>query len=93
MTGRRRSYAWQDPGPAYEQLGRHSGLDYLKLQLAGEIEPSPICAAMRLRLSEVAQGRVAFEGEPGEDHYNAVGGVQAGWTAALMDAAVGSAVF
>ena len=37
-------------------------------------------------------GRVVYTGQPGEDFANDVGSVQGGWVAALIDAAIGSAV-
>lgn len=89
---RRRSDAWRDPGPARARLGRASGLEQLGAVLAGRLPPPPVAVANRFRLCAVAAGRVVYEGIPGEDHYNDVGGVQGGWVASLLDAALGSAV-
>ncbi len=47
---------------------------------------------MRLALTEVSKGRVVYAGQPGEDFANDVGSVQGGWVAAVIDAAIGSAV-
>lgn len=89
---RRRTYSWHDPAPAWQRLGRLSGLDYLHGVLRGEVAPPPVAVAMRLRLVEVSEGRVVYAGTPGEDFGNDVGSVQGGWIAGLLDAAIGSAV-
>ena len=94
MSGgeRTRTYSWHDPGEAWQRLGKVSGVDYLKAVLDGEVPPPPVAVANRLRLVEVAPGRVVYLGTPGEDQANDVGSVQGGWIAALIDAAIGSAV-
>jgi len=90
--GRRRSYAWDDPADAWAQLGKLSGLDYLRAVMAGTLPQPPVAVAMRLSLQEVEAGRVVYAGTPGEDFGNDVGSVQGGWVAGLLDAAIGSAV-
>jgi uncharacterized protein (TIGR00369 family) len=87
-----RHYSWQDPGPRWEMLARTSGVDYLNEVLNGDVPPPPVCVAMRLELREVAVGRVVYAGLPGADFGNDIGSVQGGWLAALLDAALGSAV-
>jgi uncharacterized protein (TIGR00369 family) len=47
---------------------------------------------MRLRPVELEEGRVIFEGEPGEEHYNPIGVVHGGYAATLLDSALGCAV-
>jgi uncharacterized protein (TIGR00369 family) len=47
---------------------------------------------MRLRPVEIEEGRVVFEGEPGEEHYNPIGVVHGGYAATLLDSALGCAV-
>jgi len=60
--------------------------------LQGKASKSPIAIALRLALVEVSEGRVSYTGQPGEDFTNDVGSIQGGWVAALIDAAIGSAV-
>ncbi len=93
MSGGSRSYQWQDPRPVWAQSRDLPGLEILRREIAGMLPPSPISVALRLELREVSEGKAVFAGAPGEDHYNAVGGVQGGWTTSLLDAAIGSAVF
>jgi len=60
--------------------------------LRGKAPKSPIAIALRLTLVKVSEGRVKYTGQPGEDFTNDVGSIQGGWVAALIDAAIGSAV-
>ncbi len=92
VEGRRRQYSWPDPAPAWDQLGKLDGLEYLARELRGEAPPPPIVATNRFKLQQVSRGRVVYLGSPGEEHCNAVGSVQGGWTTSLLDAAMGSAV-
>ena len=91
-TNRRRQYTWHDPTAHWSRLGELSGLDYLTAVLEGAAPQPPVAIAMRLALVEVAKGRVVYSGRPGEDFANDVGSIQGGWIAALIDAAIGSAV-
>ncbi len=92
VEGRTRRYDWADPTQAWSRLDRVDGYAYLAGELRGEVPSLPICATNRMRLAEVERGRVVFVGQPGEEHANAVGTVQGGWTTSLLDAAMGSAV-
>ncbi len=89
---RRRAYGWRDPRPAWDRLGKLDGLAYLEAERDGQLPPPPITVVNRFRLTEVRRGRVVYRGTPGEDHANAVGSVQGGWTASILDAALGSVV-
>ena len=89
---RQRHYSWQDPTNHWSNLGKLSGQDYLTDVLQGKASKSPIAVALRLTLVEVSEGRVKYSGQPGEDFTNDVGSIQGGWVAALIDAAIGSAV-
>ncbi len=89
---RQRHYSWHDPRSHWSRLGAMSGLDYLSAVIRGDVPPPPVAVAMRLTLVEVSKGRVVYTGQPGEDFANDVGSIQGGWLAALIDAAIGSAV-
>ena len=69
-----------------------SGMEYMTAIVAGEVPPPPIAVTMRLRPVEIEEGRVVFEGEPGEEHYNPIGVVHGGYAATLLDSALGCAV-
>ena len=87
-----RCYAWEDPAPGWAAAATMGGLEFLQRSLAGEMPVPPICVANRFRLIAVEFGRAVFTGEPGTDHYNVAGTVQAGWTTSLLDATLGTAV-
>ena len=46
---------------------------------------------MGMRLVEVVRGRVVWEAVPGEEHYNPIGTVHAGFATTLLDSAMGTA--
>ena len=69
-----------------------SGIEYMRALVAGELPAPPIAVTMRLQPIELEEGRVVFEGEPGEEHYNPIGVVHGGYAATLLDSALGCAV-
>jgi uncharacterized protein (TIGR00369 family) len=89
---RSRTLVWQDPVPTAAAGATMTGLDYMRAVVVGEMPPPPIAVTMRLRPVELEEGRVVFEGEPGEEHYNPIGVVHGGYAATLLDSALGCAV-
>ena len=69
-----------------------SGLDFLQGIVAGRFPAPPIAALMEFHLTEVAHGRVVFEGVPGAAHYNPIGSVHGGYAATILDSCMGCAV-
>jgi uncharacterized protein (TIGR00369 family) len=91
-TTRTRELTWQDPMPTASAGAEMSGLEYMRELAAGELPPPPIAVTMRLGPIEVDEGRVLFEGEPAEEHYNPIGVVHGGYASTLLDSALGCAV-
>jgi uncharacterized protein (TIGR00369 family) len=91
-TTRSRTLVWQDPVATAAAGATMSGMDYMRAIVSGEMPPAPIAVTMRLRPIELEEGRVVFEGEPGEEHYNPIGVVHGGYAATLLDSALGCAV-
>jgi uncharacterized protein (TIGR00369 family) len=91
-TSRSRTLTWQDPVATAAAGATMSGMEYMAAIVAGELPPPPIAVTMRLRPVELEEGRVVFEGEPGEEHYNPIGVVHGGYAATLLDSALGCAV-
>ena len=91
--GRTRTYSWADPLAALEQMAGAgvNGLEAIRKIAAGEIPPPPIASTLDFRLVEAEHGRVVFECEPAEFHYNPIGTVHAGLAATLLDSAMGCA--
>ncbi|MDQ3725005.1 MAG: PaaI family thioesterase [Actinomycetota bacterium] len=90
--GRSRTLAWEDPVVTASIGATMAGIDYMRAVVAGELPPPPIAVTMRLRPVELEEGRVVFQGEPGEEHYNPIGVVHGGYAATLLDSALGCAV-
>jgi uncharacterized protein (TIGR00369 family) len=88
---RTRTYSWEDPLALSDVMAGRSGLELMQLMTSGELPPPPIANTLDFRLAEVDRGRVVFECEPAEFHYNPIGVVHAGLAMTLMDSAMGCA--
>jgi uncharacterized protein (TIGR00369 family) len=76
-----------------EVLTSHDGLGFLKAIIAGTVPHPPISELLGFHLTEAEYGRAAFEGMPDYRHYNPISTVHGGFTATLLDSALGCAVF
>lgn len=94
QPARERTIRWDDPAEALREAQRRrlSGIDYLRAIEAGELPPPPISVLMGFILRTVEPGRVVFDVEPAEYHYNPIGVVHGGLAATLLDSAIGCAV-
>jgi len=88
---RSRTYSWRDLLVALGEAAGLTGLEVMKRMAAGELPQPPIAATLGFRLVEVEHGRVVFECEPAEFHYNPIGTVHAGLASTLLDSAMGCA--
>ena len=91
-NSRSRTLVWQDPVATAADGATMTGMEYMTAVVTGRMPPPPIAVTMRLRPVELEEGRVVFEGEPGEEHYNPIGVVHGGYAATLLDSALGCAV-
>ena len=89
---RERVVRWEDPQISVERSQGLSGIEILNAILDGSIPPPPYAALLNVRLTEVDNGRVVFEADPGEEHYNPAGVVHGGFAMSLLDFALGSAI-
>jgi len=69
-----------------------SGIDALRAIAEGRAPAPPIAVLMNFSITEVEEGRVVFEGEPQEYHYNPIGVVHGGFALTLLDSTLGCAV-
>ncbi|HEU5062633.1 MAG TPA: PaaI family thioesterase [Solirubrobacterales bacterium] len=91
-SSRSRTLVWQDPVATASIGATMTGMEYMTAVVTGKVPPPPIAVTMRLRPVELEEGRVVFEGEPGEEHYNPIGVVHGGYASTLLDSALGCAV-
>jgi uncharacterized protein (TIGR00369 family) len=68
------------------------GLDLVNAIKEGRFPLPPVWDLVNFRLREVAEGRVVFEINPAEYHYNCFGMVQGGIECAVLDAGAGYAL-
>ncbi|MFI7355951.1 PaaI family thioesterase [Streptomyces avidinii] len=89
---RSRTHTWEprpEPTPDLLQL---TGREILQGAIDGHFPASSIMSTIGFRLLEVGDGRVVFEGDPGDHLLNPMGTVHGGFLATLLDSALGSAV-
>lgn len=79
------------PVPRERLLGL-TGREVLEMMRSGELPPAPFAAVMGVELVEVGEGRVVFAGRPSAAFLNPLGTVHGGWTATILDSAMGCAV-
>ena len=87
---RSRTFSWTDPHETLAVAAGLDGLEFLRRMLAGELPYPPIAELFGARLAEVEAGRVVWEAVPGEEHYNPIGTVHAGFATTLLDSAMGT---
>jgi uncharacterized protein (TIGR00369 family) len=89
---RERLVTWEDPLASATSLRDLSGIDAIRAVRDGRVPPPPIARLMNFTIVEAEEGRVVFEGYPGEEHYNPIGVVHGGFALALFDSAMGCAI-
>lgn len=89
---RERIVRWEDPKIARASLEGLSGLDVMRAIVEGKVPPPPIALLMNIMPVLAEEGRVIFEGVPGEEHYNPIGVVHGGFALTIMDSALGCAI-
>ena len=71
-----------------EVFSAEDGLTFLIGMLSGRHPAPPYSETMGIRLSEVEEGRVVFEGTPSAQYLNPIGTIHGGWTATVLDGAM-----
>ena len=75
-----------------DALAQMSGFAFIDGMRTGRFPHPPIAETLDFRLTEVAEGRVVFEGAPGFGSYNPLGGAHGGWFGTLLDSCMACAV-
>jgi uncharacterized protein (TIGR00369 family) len=91
-TTRSRTITWHDPMASAAVGAEMTGLEYVRAIQSGEIPPPPIAVVMNFSIEKLEEGRAAFVGEPGEEHYNPIGVVHGGYASTILDSALGCSV-
>ena len=92
MTTRRRTYTWADPSQAAQAGKTMTGIDFLRAMRDGALDQCSFQHTADYKLIEVEEGRVVFEGRPGEYLLNPLGAVHGGYFAGMLDSALGCAI-
>jgi uncharacterized protein (TIGR00369 family) len=74
------------------EVARLGGIETLEKMLSGEFPAATIAKTLNFRLSAAEVGRVEFRGIPSAEHLNPMGSVHGGWTATILDSALGCVV-
>jgi len=75
-----------------QTLVSQSGLDFLRGIIERRHPAPPISEATNIMITSAEDGRVVFRGVPSERFFNPLGTVHGGWTATILDSAMGCAV-
>src|SRR6186713_2804717 len=89
---RSRTYEWVDPLDTAEKAKSMAGYDFLNGILMGSIPPPPIAQTLDFKPLSLEIGRVVFEFEPREFHYNPIGTVHGGVISTVLDTVLGCAL-
>jgi uncharacterized protein (TIGR00369 family) len=89
---RQRAFEWDEATALWHRVEGKSGLELLRMAIAGELPPPPMARLMDIRLTKIEKGKATFTGTPQEFHYNTLGTVHGGFGATLLDSAMGCAV-
>jgi uncharacterized protein (TIGR00369 family) len=80
-----------DAKAAAQRLLSLTGLEALRLMIAGQHSAPSIASTLGFTLAEVEDGRAVFIGEPSERILNPLGIVHGGWALTLIDSCTGCA--
>ena len=89
---RERTVTWEDPFTVMRFAPGKTGLELLHAISEGRLPPPPIANLMGFSIMSADEGRVVFEGEPGEYLYNPIGVIHGGFAMTLLDSAMGCAI-
>lgn len=91
-ASRSRTYQWTDPLETAAKAKTMTGFQFLEGILKGDIPSPPIASTLDFKPLTLEEGRVSFEFEPREFHYNPIGSVHGGVISTLLDTAMGCAL-
>jgi uncharacterized protein (TIGR00369 family) len=93
LVQQRQSKLRETMGPVNgEELAKLSGLQAMTALLEGRSPVFAMGRTLNFHLIEVKFGEVIFQGLPGENAYNTLGVVHAGWFASVLESALSGAI-
>jgi uncharacterized protein (TIGR00369 family) len=92
MNARTRTVTWADPQEFVAGIAGKTGLEFLLAIVDGTLPQAPMSITLGFRLVAAEAGMTRFRGEPAEYQLNPMGVVHGGWSATLLDSAMGAAV-
>ncbi len=69
-----------------------TGVEFLEKLRDGTLPAPPFAEATDIWITEIERGRVVFDAKPSPRFYNPMGMVHGGWSATVLDSAMGCAV-
>ncbi len=87
-----RLVSWHDPITTQAATASMSGLAYWRAVADEHLPPSPIGRLMRMDVTDVENGRIAFGCTPDGSMYNPLGTVHGGAVCTLLDTVTGCAL-
>lgn len=91
-NNRIRTHKWANPTDLAAKAKTLSGFDFLNGILIGEIPPAPIAETLDFYPVSLEKGKVIFEFEPQEFHYNPIGSVHGGVITTILDTVMGCSI-
>lgn len=91
-NNRTRTHQWANPADLAAKAKTLSGFDFLNGILTGEIPPAPIAETLDFHPISLEKGKVVFEFEPQEFHYNPIGSVHGGVITTILDTVMGCSI-
>ncbi|MEU4345151.1 PaaI family thioesterase [Nocardia sp. NPDC023852] len=89
---RSHTHAWRPPPETTTDILDMTGREILQEALDGRFPDAPIMRTLGIRLVQVGDGTVVFEGKPGDHLLDPMGSVHGGFVTALLESALAAAV-
>ncbi len=75
-----------------EKVASMKGIDFIREMMEGKHPAPPIMRTLGFILSSAEPGHVVMQSTPTFEHYNPIGSVHGGYSATLLDSAMGCAI-
>lgn len=83
---------WEEPEYHLEKVIGRSGLEIMEAYISGELPPPPIARLIQMEIIEVREGYALLSATPERQYLNTLGSIHGGFTATVLDSAMGCAI-